>query len=437
MPSRRIEPVGRRLHAALRSVPSKSVTHRALVAAALGRGTARLIAPLDAEDTRRTRAGLMELGVDVRDEPGAWIVRGTEGRIPGGGTIALAESGTSYRLLTAVAALGGTPTLLDGSERLRQRPGAELFAALRDLGAAVEAAGPWGGLPVRAGGPKPRGGAVSVAAGRSSQFASALLLIGPCLEGGLDLTLEPPAVSLPYVHLTVSVLRAFGARVRSGGDLRFRVDPGGLRGREYRIEGDHSSASYPLAAAALCGGRVRVAGLDAGSVQADAAFLDMLRSLGCRVRETGGGVEVTGSGAIPGFDLDAGHCPDLVPTLAVLALFADGPCRVRGVPHLRFKESDRLAVLAENLNRLGRAAAVEGDSLRIDGGEGALRPATIRTASDHRIAMAFAVAGLRTGLEVDDADCVSKSYPGFWSDLEALTGGPRTGNSTPRGTTAP
>lgn len=421
MESRRIEPVRRALDALVRAVPSKSVTHRALVAAALARGTSRLRLPLDADDTRRTRDALRALGIEVRVEGVDWIVGGAAGRIPGGGQAFLGDSGTTLRLLTAVATLGARESRLDGSARLRERPVAELGRALEAIGGRILASGAHGGLPLVAGGSPPRGGSVDVAADRSSQFASALLLIGPVLSEGLDLRVLPPAVSMPYVGLTLGVLEAFGAKVRRPEPLRFVVEPGGLSGGVFRVEGDHSSASYFLAAAALCGGRVRVTGLDPGSRQADAAFAGMLESIGCRVRAEADVVEVVASGRIPGFEMDAGDCPDVVPTLAALAAHAEGPCVVRGVPHLKWKESDRLAVLAENLCRMGRPAFADGSSLRVDASGGELRPATIRTASDHRIAMAFAVAGLRSPLAIDDPGCVAKSYPAFWDDFRRLT----------------
>jgi 3-phosphoshikimate 1-carboxyvinyltransferase len=252
-----------------------------------------------------------------------------------------------------------------------------------------------------------------------------MLLIGSRLPGGLELDLSPPAVSLPYVEVTVRVLREFGVRVERPDELCWKVPECGYPGREYRVEGDHSSASYFLAAAAVLGGRVRAEGLDPDSAQADARLQRILPELGCEVRSGPGWIEVEGTGTIRPFDLDMSDAPDLVPTLAVLALFADGPSAMRGVGHLRIKESDRLETLAGNLRRLGREASTTEDELIV--GEVTLpRPdeVTVETASDHRMAMAFAIAGLRLpGVTVDDADCVAKSNPGFWQDLYRLTTG--------------
>jgi 3-phosphoshikimate 1-carboxyvinyltransferase len=249
-----------------------------------------------------------------------------------------------------------------------------------------------------------------------------MMLIGARLEAGLDLRIEPPAVSLPYVELTASVLRAFGVRVSRAGRLRWEVVPGDFRGREFLVEGDYSSASYFLAAPAIAGGRVRVDGLDPSSAQPDACLPEILAQAGCRVERGPDWIRVEGGGGIEAFELDVVECPDLVPTLSVLALFAGGPCVLRGVAHLRWKESDRIAALTRNLTSLGARVTASEDELRIAPPAGPRPPeALVETYSDHRIAMAFAVAGLRqAGVTLDDADCVSKSNPSFWEDLARL-----------------
>jgi 3-phosphoshikimate 1-carboxyvinyltransferase len=421
MNPRTIRPAESAPDAELAAPPSKSVTHRALVAAALADGPSTILGPLLAEDTSVTRAGLRELGVPVEERDGGWTVHGCSGRVAGGGRLWLGDSGTSARFLLALAALSRMPSRLDGSSRLRQRPLQELGEALRRLGSRIRLAPHGGGLPAEAGGSPPGGGTVRVASGRSSQFASALMLVGSRLPGGLDLTLEPPAVSLPYVELTERVLRRFGVVVQRVEPLRWRVAEGGYAGRDYRVEGDHSTASYFLAAAALLGGRVMVRGLDPDSPQPDACLAKILERLGCRVARDRDSVEVRGSGRIPSFDLTMGHAPDLVPTLAILGLFSEGASIVRGVAHLRHKESNRLEMLARNIRVLGREAEAVEDRLEIGPPTGMLRGDRISTASDHRMAMAFAVAGLRLkGVVIDDANCVAKSDPRFWDRLEAL-----------------
>jgi len=404
------------------AAPSKSVTHRALVTAALASGVSTIRNPLDADDTRVTRDGLISLGVAIRSLDDAWIVEGAAGPLPGGGELYLGESGTSARFLTAVAVLGTSPSGLDGAPRLRERPMRELATALTRIGGAVRLSDS-GGLPLRVGGQVAQGGEIRLPSGRSSQFASALLLIAARLGKGLDLELEPPVVSLPYVALTAAVLEQFGVDIKRIDELRWRVRPGEFHGREYRVDGDHSSASYFLAAAALLRGKVRVVGLDPHSDQPDARFGRILRRAGCTVTTGSDWIEVVSSGDVAPLDLELGDAPDLVPTLAVLALFAEGASTLRGIAHLRHKESDRLEVLARNLRDLGRDAQAGEDYLYVAPRSGALHGALIRTDSDHRMAMAFAVAGLRQpGIRIDDANCVTKSNPRFWDEFERIEG---------------
>jgi 3-phosphoshikimate 1-carboxyvinyltransferase len=392
-----------------------------MVAGALAAGTTELLAPLDAADTRVTAEGLRSLGFGVAQESGVWTVEGQGGRVPGGGRLELGDSGTSARFLLALATLGEERSCLDGSPRLRERPIDELADALRSIGGDVRGAALTAGLPAWAGGRRPAGGSVHLVAERSSQFASALLLVAPVLRDGLELNLGPDAVSLPYVDLTAQVLGRFGARIEHPGPRRWHVLPGPLTARRESIEGDHSSASYLLAAAVVVGGAVRVNRLRPDSRQPDARFASIAESLGCRVRRGGDWVEVEGSARLPPFHLHVGEAPDLAPTLGMMALFADGPCVLEGVSHLRLKESDRLQLLADNINRLGRRAEADRDRLIVAAGSGPLSGATILTGGDHRIAMAFAIAGLRIdGVVVDDADCVGKSNPGFWPQLAAI-----------------
>jgi 3-phosphoshikimate 1-carboxyvinyltransferase len=426
MAIRCIQPANGPVDADFLAMPSKSATHRALVAAAVASGVSELRGPLDAADTRRTLEGLRGLGVRVDERDRAWIVHGSAGAISGGGSIDFGASGTSARLLTALASLGAKPSRLDGSPRLRERPMEELIQALSALGATVEPAGVKK-FPLRAGGSRVRGGQVVLSGARSSQFASALLLAAPSFEQGLRLQVAPPRVSFSYVRLTVEILESFGGVVEMEGEAEFAVPPQRLKAANLAIEGDHSSASYLLAAAAILGGRVRVRGLVAASAQPDARFLRDLQSLGCRVDSDGAGIAIEGSGRVPAFAWDLTGAPDLAPTAAVLALFAEGPCSLSGLQHIALKESDRLAVLQVNLNRLGAHAVVDGGTLSIvPPARGAAQGATIAVADDHRMAMAFAIAGLSIrGVTIDQPDAVAKSYPRFWDELADLV---RTGS---------
>lgn len=417
-----IEPLRGRLDARVDAPPSKSLTHRGLIVAALARGESTVVRPLEADDAAVTVACLRALGVSLTPVEEGWRVRGVAGRPEGGGSLEFRESGTTCRLMTAVAALGRRPSTLDGAPRLRERPLAELTAVLARLGAPTVDGRD--ALPLTIGGSRElRGGRVAVRSERSSQFVSALLTVGPWLESGLTVELDGAVVSRPYIDLTVATLRAFGGEVGWDGERRIDVAPVQTRGRRYAVEGDYSSASYALTLTALVGGRTRVAHLDPQSAQADARVLEWLEDLGCRVTRESDAVTVEGDGRIPAFEIDLTASPDLAPTVAAAALFAEGPCTLRGVAHLRFKESDRLALLAENLRALGRPATEHDDRLEVGAlpAGAALHGATIRTASDHRLAMAFAIAGQRLrGIRIDDRTCVAKSHPGFWDELDRL-----------------
>lgn len=424
MAARCIKPAKGPVDADFQAVPSKSATHRALIAAALADGRSTIVGPLDAADTRRTRDGIEALGIPVEVAPrGAWTITGCAGRVPGGARLDCGASGTSARFLAAIAALGEAPSVVDGSERLRERPMDELVRALGELGAAVEA-GEGGSLPLRTGGRIPRGGPVSLSGARSSQFASALLLAAPAMAEGVRLTVEPPLASFSYVLMTVATLEAFGVEVEREGASTFRVVPQRVRSARVKVEGDHSSASYLFAAAAILGGEIRISGLSRASLQPDARFLKELEGLGCAVLDRNGVVTVRSSGRIPPFAWDLQDAPDLAPTACALALCAEGRSRLTGLDNLRHKESDRLAVLADNARRLGASVTIEGGSLALEPASGGpVQGARIDVAGDHRIAMAFAIAGLRGGNpEIPDAEVVAKSYPAFWRDFDVLVG---------------
>jgi 3-phosphoshikimate 1-carboxyvinyltransferase len=409
-------PTARRpLDAELSAVPSKSVTHRALVAAALAEGRSEILGALQSDDIAVTVAGLRQLGVAIKScGEAAWQVDGVGAELPGGGDLQLRESGSSLRLLTAVASLGALPSQLDSEARLRERPIRPLLESLRQLGAATDPLDATK-LPFRIGGVRFAGGPVSVEASRSSQFTSALLMLGPLLAGGIELELEGEPVSSAYVDVTVQLMRRFGAEVERLSNSRYRVAPSGYVAREFTVDGDHSAASYPFAAALIAGGRVRLTHLDAASLQPDSMLSREAERFGGACSSGPGWVEVRRVGPIPAFDLSLAVAPDLVPTVAAIAAFAEGPVTIREVAHLKLKESDRLRQMRDNLVRLGCPAESDGDQIRIDGTQARWRPAVVETAGDHRIAMAFALVALRVpGIRLDDADCVSKSFPSFW-----------------------
>jgi 3-phosphoshikimate 1-carboxyvinyltransferase len=421
MPLCCIEPARGPIDAAFDAIPSKSATHRALVAASMAEGESTIGRPLDAADTRATRDALSALGATVRSEPGAWMVRGRGGGFRGGAAIDCGASGTTARFLLALAALGAAPSTIDGTDRLRERPMAPLAAALRSLGAVIVSRGE-GELPLVAGGAPVPGGRVTLSGGASSQFASAILLAAPGFTRGVHLVIAPPLVSAGYLAMTRRTLERFGAVVHSGAPHEIVVAAGPLAPRRLTIEGDHSAASYLFAAAAVRGGTVRVAGLARDSLQPDARFLTDLAALGCTVTEDAGAIVVRSDGRIPPFSIDLAGAPDLAPTLCALAVHAEGACRLTGLDHLRLKESDRLAALAAGAACFGARAMVEGGTLAIEPrASGRRDEGPLDVVGDHRIAMAFAVAGLRGGVLLSDGSVVAKSYPSFWEDFARLS----------------
>jgi 3-phosphoshikimate 1-carboxyvinyltransferase len=433
MPSERAIPVVSRLRGRVEVPSSKSLTQRALIAASLAPGRSRIVRPLEADDSRLLVAALNVVGVAARWQHARGgapelVIDGSEG-VPASpaSPVQAGNAGTTMRFLTARLAAGERECVIDGSDRMRQRPIEDLLQALRSLGARAASIEGDGCPPVRVGGEGLRGGEARLPGARSSQYLSALLLAAPAAVAGLDLIIDGDLVSRPYVDLTIDVMGRFGVEVEAtrseGGEECFRVAPGQqYRPTDYEVEGDYSAASYFFAAAAITAGRVEVAGLTADSRQGDAAFLDLLERMGCVVERRAGAVVVQGPPVLRGIDADLGRMPDVAPTLAAVALHAQGPTRISGASHLRLKESDRIAALVDGIGRLGGEATAAPDGLTIT--PRALSGAPVETFSDHRMAMAFAIAGLRIpGTVILDPGCVSKSFPAFWEALERLISG--------------
>ena len=416
-----IRPLGE-LDAVVRMPGSKSYTQRAMVIAALAEGESVLRDPLLSEDTLGLAGALCLLGADVRTADAEMIVRGAGGKIvQPPHEIHLGNNGTAIRLLAGMVSLGEGPFVLTGDRRLCERPMKPLLDALAELGVSVHTDGERGYPPVTIRGGRLRGGEVVLRDIGSSQYVSSLLIAAPFAAAETVIVLKGRIPSLPYIALTLETMAAFGVKVATEGAGRY-VIPCGQRyaAREYRVEGDASSASYFFLAAALLKGRIRVENVDPRTRQGDIGFLATLERLGGTILRGERHVEVRG-GELPAgeMEFDLGEMPDIVPTLAVLCALRPGRSIIRNVAHLRLKESDRLAALATELRRTGIAVEEVADGLVIHGG----RPhrARIETYNDHRIAMGFAIMGLVVpGMEIDGEDCVGKSFPGFWKTLENL-----------------
>jgi len=400
---------------------SKSVTHRYLIMAALAEGRSWLRHGLWCDDTRYTALALESFGAQIKHSPPAIEVIGTGGVLNcPSKPIYLENAGTSMRLLTAVACLGRGSFVLVGNERMHSRPIEELLVALKPLGGMVESLQERGYPPVRIQGSGLKGGSTMVNASRSSQFVSAILLAAPYASQPVEITVQG-LVSRPYVDVTLDGMSKFGARARWLDDENLRVEaPGRYQAGSYDVEGDCSSASYFWAAAAITGGRVSTQNILQQSRQGDLAFLDILCQMGCRAEWHNHGVTLYG-GELRSIEVDMKDMPDMVPTLAVTAAFAQGKTIISNVGHLRIKESDRLRAVAEGLEKMNVQVEEKADCLIIRGGNP--RGALIDPHNDHRIAMSFAVAGLvAKGVRIVDEMCVNKSFPQFWETFEQLYG---------------
>ncbi|MCX2181535.1 3-phosphoshikimate 1-carboxyvinyltransferase [Streptomyces sp. SKN60] len=398
---------------------SKSVTARALFLAAAAEGTTTLLRPLHSDDSEGFAEGLKALGHAVRQEPGAWHI---EGRPAGPGVaeadVYCRDGATTARFLPALAAAGHGTFRFDASAQMRRRPLGPLTTALRELGVRLTHGEREGHHPLTVHAHGVKGGALTLDAGQSSQYLTALLLLGPLTAEGLDITVTD-LVSEPYVEITLAMMRAFGAEITraDGADGRTRtysVAPTGYRACTYAIEPDASTASYFFAAAALVpGAEVTVPGLGTGALQGDLAFVDVLRRMGAEVEITDRATTVRSTGRLGGLTVNMRDISDTMPTLAALAPFAEGPVRIEDVANTRVKECDRLDACAENLRRLGIDVATGPDWIEIRPGTPA-GPVEIATHGDHRIVMSFAVTALRTpGITFDDPGCVRKTFPDF------------------------
>lgn len=393
---------------------SRSISNRALVCAALATGTSRISGLLRSDDTEAMLECLGALGIAWRaTDPTTVEVDGCGGRVPPGpASLHTRLSGTTSRFVTALCALGTGEYRIDAAPPMRRRPMRVLIDALGALGVEVESTN--GSLPLVIRTDGLHGGSVAVSGDVSSQFLSALLLVGPCAAAPLHVEVIGELKSLPYVRMTQAVMAAFGADSET---------VGGYRATTFAVEPDVSSACYFWAAAAITGGSIRVEGIGGASLQGDVGFLEVLEAMGCTVERGPDATTVAGPERLRGVDVDLADLSDQAPTFAAVAAFAAGRSRVSGIGFIRRKESDRIAAVIEGLGRLGVVAAEEPDGFSVDGAGPAGPPhgGVVRTFDDHRIAMSFALVGLRTaGVVIEDPDCVAKTYPDFFEDLESL-----------------
>jgi 3-phosphoshikimate 1-carboxyvinyltransferase len=422
-----LSPAARPIDATVELPGSKSYTNRALLIAALADGPSHIRRALFSDDTDFMQQALTTLGIGVSADPArsTFDVTGGGGRIPATeAELFIGNAGTAARFLTAAVALGRGRYVVDGVERMRERPIEPLLDGLRQLGVDARAQFDNGCPPVVINAAGLRGGRVRVRGDVSSQYISALLLAGPYAEQGLDLEIEGDLVSAPYLEMTAGIMSDFGVDVTSKGERGFHIRPGQrYRGRDYTVEPDASNASYFFAAAAVTGGRVRVPYLGRTSRQGDLGLLAVLEQMGCAVTWDVEGVEVRGPERLSGVRADFTRMGDVATTLAAIAPFAATPVTIEGIAQTHFEECDRPVATATELRRMGIRVEETWDSLTIF--PGAPQPATVETYGDHRMAMSFAITGLRAaGITIAGPECVAKTFPEYFAVLErAVNGG--------------
>lgn len=417
-----IHPVSHPLDAKVRVPGSKSLTNRALLIASLANGQTRLSNALFSDDSRYFARALQTLGFDIHlDEKNhEMTVTGLGGTIPAAkAELFIGNAGTAARFLSAFLTLGHGEYILDGEPRMRERPIGDLVDALAQLGAKLETSNNCPPVKITASGLP--GGRTKVAGNTSSQFVSALLMVAPYAQSTIEIELTKDLNSKPYVDMTINMMKDFGVEIERQAYSHFIIHPSSYSPiTNYPIESDASAASYFFAAPAICGGTVRVENISRTSKQGDIAFLDILKQMGCEIKEGHDFIEVTGASSLQGVNIDMRDIPDTAQTLAAIAPFASSPTRVRGIASARVKETDRVSASCTELRRLGVQVEEYNAGMTIYPCS-VFQPASIQTYNDHRMAMSFSLIGLRVpGITIENPACVSKTFPNFFNILETL-----------------
>ncbi len=405
------------------SVPgSKSISHRLLLGACLAGGRSKITNLLESEDISLTKKALEHFGAsfELSESPNQLIVHGFSGNLaPFAFPVYLGNSGTSMRLMAAVAGLGNSTYELTGDARMCARPMKELLSALNQMGIEAVSDSEHGTPPVRITGGNRGGGRVLLDCSRSSQYLSALLFIAPFMEKGLTIELTGKPVSSPYIDLTLEVMGKFQVEAVKKSEILYEVAGGQIyQPGDFEVEPDLSNAGYFWAAGALTGEMIVVRHASTSSLQGDLRQLAILENMGCKVDVSSEGIGVQG-GELHGIDADMGDIPDTVPAIALVAAFARGKSRLVNIAHLREKECDRVDAIVSQLGKMGIQAEQGEDWMEITGGNP--KGAVIETFNDHRIAMAFSLAGLLVdGMVIENPSCVEKSFPGYWQIFDNL-----------------
>ena len=414
-----IKPV-QNLQATITVPGSKSYTNRALLIAGLTDGECRLEKPLVSDDTKYMIRALKAFGISVQEEKEAFIVSGRGGDLSTPEQdIFIGNAGTAMRFLTTFSALVPGKTRLDGDERMRQRPLADLLHCLTQMRVKAVSANGNGCPPIDIAGGEVPGGEVQLAGDKSSQYLTSILLSAPYFKNDTCIHIQGDLTSKSYADITLDIMKTFGVHVDNESYQRFKVKAGDrYKAQTYRVESDWSSASYFLAAGAVTGGEVTLTDINPHSVQGDAQFTSVLEKMGCLVEKKSHSLHIKGN-PLRGISINMNNMPDAVQTLAVTALFAEGETVIQGIGNLRIKETDRSSALANELSRLGAEVETGEDFLIIRPGD--YKGAGIETYNDHRMAMSFAVAGLKIpGICIKNPKCVEKSFPDFFQRFANL-----------------
>lgn len=420
MEIKEIKPIEREVKTDLKVSGSKSLANRALIISALAKGMIRLKNVVFCEDTLLMIEALKKFNVDVKVK-GSDIVVNSHKPLTSECEIDVGNAGTTSRFLTSFASLADGKTVIKGSGRMHERPIGDLVDGLRQLGVRIEYLGKDGFPPLEVSGPSLNGGLAEMKGNVSSQFLSSIFMTSPCAEKEVRVRLLTELTSRPYVDITIDVMRKFGAEVSEKKNVFF-VKKQGYVPREYEIEPDASSAAYFLAAAAILGGKIKV-NVPGDSIQADLGILNLLGKMGCEVRKNKESIELKSDGDLKALGtIDMNDMPDGVIAFAIVSAFANGTIRIENIGNLRLKECDRLQALENELRKLGVKVKTNRNSITICGPIKKLeRNVEIETYNDHRIAMAFAILGLKVkGIRIRNPGCVNKSFPEFWKTLEGL-----------------
>lgn len=402
--------------------PSKSITHRAIIAASLANGKSVIKNALLSDDTKYTINALKQLGIKINIDETTLTIYGTNGKLYSPKKpINIGNSGSTMRLIAAIASLTDGTTILTGEERIKQRPMADLLNALTQIGVTAESIENNGCPPIRIWGGKLSGENIKIKGTISSQYISALLFIAPLATDTLTISIDGDLRSKPYVELTIDIMKKFGIKVINNNFKEFIIEKDQTyKPQNYIVEGDYSSASYFFAAAAITKEKITIKNLNINSAQGDKYLLEILKKMGCSIEIDPNKVSVKGLKNLSGLNVDMNDYPDIVQTLAVIAAYAKGETRIKNIAHLKDKETNRLTSTVNELLKMGINTHATDDEINIVGGQP--KGTIINTYNDHRMAMSFAIAGLLATDEtiIQNAEVVNKSYPNFWKDLKSI-----------------